>query len=86
MDDLKTFLNLSKKFFDTICIPETRIRKGVTPTVNIELQGYTIEQTQTESKAGGTLIYIFNKLNYNLRNDLKIYKTIELESTFIEIS
>ena len=38
-----------------------------------------------EAKAGGTLIYIRNHLSYKMRNDLKIYKSFELESTFIEI-
>ena len=35
--------------------------------------------------AGGTLLYINNKLSYKLRQDLCIYKSSELESTFIEI-
>ena len=30
-------------------------------------------------------MYIANRLSYKIRNDLKIYKKIELESTFIEI-
>ena len=38
-----------------------------------------------EANAGGTLIYIRNHLSYKTRNDLKIYKSFELESTFIEI-
>ena len=38
-----------------------------------------------EAKAGGTLIYIRNCLSYKTRNDLKVYISFELESTFIEI-
>ena len=41
--------------------------------------------TATESHAGGTLVYINNKLSYKVRQDLCIYKSSELESTFIEI-
>ena len=37
-----------------------------------------------DSNAGVTLIYIRNHLSYKNRNDLKIYKSLELESTFIE--
>ena len=37
-----------------------------------------------DSNAGVTLIYIKNHLSYKNRNDLKIYKSLELESTFIE--
>ena len=38
-----------------------------------------------ETNGGGTLIYIRNPLLYNTRNDLKIYKSFELEPTFNEI-
>ena len=38
-----------------------------------------------EAIAGDTLIYISNHLSYKTRNDLKIQKSFELESTFIEI-
>ena len=40
---------------------------------------------QLKETVGGTLIYIKNNLSYKNRNDLKIYKKLELESTFIEI-
>ena len=36
-----------------------------------------------EVNAGG--IYIRNHLSYKTRNDLKLYESFELESTFIEI-
>ena len=38
-----------------------------------------------KANAGGTSIYIRNHLSYKNRNNLKIYKSFELESTFIEI-
>ena len=41
--------------------------------------------TPTESSAGGTLLYIANHLSYKPHLDLNIYKTNELESTFIEV-
>ena len=41
--------------------------------------------TYQQSHAGGTLLYISNNIAYNPRKDLNIYKTHELESTFIEI-
>ena len=40
---------------------------------------------QQKPNAGGTLIYIGNHLSYKTRIYLKIYKSFELESTFIEI-
>ena len=44
-----------------------------------------MEQTPTESSAGGTLIYISQSLSYKPRKDLQIYCPKELESTFIEL-
>ena len=44
-----------------------------------------MEQTPTESSAGGTLIYISQSLLYKPRKDLQIYCPKELESTFIEL-
>ena len=38
-----------------------------------------------ETNVGGTLIYIGNHLLYKTSNDSRIYKSFELESTFIEI-
>ena len=71
--------------FDIICITESRITKSNLPTSNIHIPGYNIEQTPTESSAGGTLIYISQKLSYKNRPDLQIYHPKHLESTFIEI-
>ena len=85
INDLKLLLQLSKHRFDVICISESRIHKDKDPSVNINLPGYTIEHTSTESKAGGTLLYISNDINYKLRNDLIIYKSKELESIFVEL-
>ena len=54
-------------------------------TTNINLPNYSIEYTPTESDAGGTLLYISNNITYKPRKDLNIYKTCELESTFVEV-
>ena len=64
--------------FDVIAITETRITKNVSVPQNIVLNNYFFEHTPT-------LLYIANPLSYKIRNDLKIYKKFELESTFIEI-
>ena len=44
-----------------------------------------MEQTPTESSAGGTLIYISQSLSYKPRKYLKIYCPKELEFKFIEL-
>ena len=61
------------------------LKKDKSPINSINLKGYSHESCPTESAAGGTLLYISNNLSYKPRNDLCIYKSTELESTFIEI-
>ena len=84
-EELQNLLQSTNINFDVIAITETRIPKNVSVTQNIVLNNYSFEHTPTESSAGGTLLYIANRLSYKIRNDLKIYKKFELESTFIEI-
>ena len=83
--ELKLFLNLLKVSFNIICISESRISRHNLPTININRPGYNIEHTPTESKAGGTLMYISEKIGYKIRSDLNIYNPKQLESIFIEI-
>ena len=83
--ELKLFLSLLKVSFDIICISESRISKHNLPTININIPGYNTEHTPTESKAGGTLMYISEKISYKICNDLNIYNPKQLESIFIEI-
>ena len=58
IDDLRTFLNLAHHKFDIICISESRISLKHPQTTNINLPGFNMEQTPTESSAGRTLIYV----------------------------
>ena len=51
----------------------------------MNLNKYSFEFSPTETFAAGTPLYTANHLSYKRRNDLKIYKKNELESTFIEI-
>ena len=85
IDDLRTFLNLAHDKFDIICMSESRISVKHPQATNIDLPGLNMEQTPTESSAGGTLIYISQCLSYKPRKDLQIYCPKELKSTFIEL-
>ena len=64
---------------------ETRILKNKFLVTDMNLTNYSYEYSPTESSAWGTMLYIGNLLSYKPRNDLCIYKTAELESTFIEL-
>ena len=82
--ELKLFLSFFKCKFDIISISESKITKSNTLTTNIDIPGYNIEHTPTESKAGGCLLYISDKIPYKLRNDLNVYCPKQLESVFID--
>ena len=85
IDKLKLFLSLIKTKFDIICISESRITKNNSLTTNINIPGCNFEHDPTESKAGGSLMYISDKISCKLRNDLNIYCSKQLESVFIEV-
>lgn len=61
-DDLKLFLSLLTARVD-ICISESRISQNNLPTTNLDIPGCNIEQTPTESSAGGIIIYIYLKIS-----------------------
>ena len=69
INELKRFLSFFKVKFDIISISESWVTKSNTLTTNIDIPGYDIERTPTESKAGGCLLYISDKIPYKLRND-----------------
>jgi len=87
-DSLETFFDQISYKFSIIGISETRFSKFMSPSERFSLPGYSQEHTPTESSAGGTLLYISDLLTYQCRNDLSdiLYKSRELESTFVEIS
>ena len=85
IEEPEYLLDKTKTDFDVISISESRIKKDKSPINSINLKGYSHESCLTESGAGGTLLYINNNLSYRPRNNLRIYKSTELESTFIEI-
>ena len=85
IDDLKTLINSVKKSPLIIGISESNLYKSDSSITNVDLDGFSYIHTPTESKKGGSLLYINNSVNFKARNDLTIYKPKELESIFIEI-
>ena len=70
--------------FDIICISESRITNFSLPASTMLIPSYNIEQTPTESSAGGSLIYIpfliktdltskYTKLNIWIPTSLKSF-------------
>ena len=84
-DQLHALLTKLDIDFDIIGITESRISKTNFSPTNIALANYVIEQTPTESNAGGALLYINRKHSYKIRKDLKLYKPHKIESVFVEV-
>ena len=85
LDELSDLIDKSEAKFSVIGITESCLKKDIAPLNNINLHNYNIQHTPTESNKGGSLLYISTDLSYKTRNDLKMYKSNELESVFIEI-
>ena len=83
MDNFEHFIQSTKTDFDIIAVSESRIIKNEVLPIYISIPNYSSEFCPTEANAGGTLIYIKNRQSYKTRNDLKIYESFELESTFV---
>ena len=69
--------------FSIFGITETRLIIGDKLLNNIDLDGYAIKSTTIELSWDGALLHINENINFKTRNDLKIYKSKELESIFI---
>ena len=67
-DDLEYIIKTTNQIFDVIAISESRSKSSMYITTNIDLTNYSIEYTQTESHAGGTLLYISNNIAYKRMN------------------
>ena len=87
IEELTTLISEHKLTFHIIAISKSQLKLN---KINLNsvlfIPGYNFEFTPTECNNGGTAICIEKGLNYKLRNDLQIYKSKELESTFIEIT
>lgn len=70
--------------FDLIGLTETKIKKDFDVINNIQIPNYEFISLPTLSNAGGVGIYINNKLNYCVRDDLNSVDS-EAESLWIEI-
>ena len=87
-DELESALSLLNFNFDVIGISETKIKKGINPDYDLNIEGYKKPySTPTESGKGGVIIYISDKHNSKPMKDLDkiVYKSYVLESVFAEI-
>ena len=85
-EELTTLISEHKLTFDITGISESRLKLNKINLNFVQIPGYKFGFTPIECNNGGTAIYTKKGLHYKLRNDLQIYKSNELESTFIEIT
>ena len=84
-DDFNILLNDLNVNFHILAITESCIKKDSLSLINLQLDNYSVEQTPTETSAGGILLYMSKRLSYQLRNDRKFCHPRKIESIFIEI-
>ena len=83
-DELTTLISQQNLTFDIVGVSETKLRLNKAPLNSVIIPGYKFKFTATECSNGGTATHIKKGLNYKPRKDLEIYKSKQLESTFIE--
>ena len=83
-DELLVLLDTLDFTFDILTFTETKLKDKVSPR-QIKNNYYDIEHTPSEADKGGTIIYAAKHLFPKPRNDLNIYESKRIESTFIEI-
>ena len=84
LDKLSDLADESKTKFSVIGITESRLNKGIAPLNSFP--NYNIQHAPPESNKGGSLLYFISiDLSYKTRKDLKMYKSKELKSIFIEM-
>ena len=85
-EELITFISEHNLTFDIFGVSETKLRLKKAALNSVIIPGYNFEFTATEWSNRGTAIYIKKGLNYKPRKDLEVYKSKQLESTFIEVN
>ena len=86
IDDLRSVLSRLKLDFDVIGISEHKIKRGCTPSNNINITGYDeFKFEPTDTTHGGAGFYIKSGLNYKVRYDLNLNDSPHVEAMFVEI-
>ena len=83
-DTLHNFLGGAVSAMDIIAITETSEHKDFSFLTNVDMDGYKLFHTATNSLKGGTALYINDQFDVFERNDLKA-QTDLFESVWIEI-
>ena len=83
-EDLKYLLKITNTNFDIIAISENKILKNTKIVKNVNILHFSYEFIPTQELEELYYLYIADHLTHQKRNDLNIYLTNYLESTFME--
>ena len=83
-EDLKYLLKITNTNFDIIAISENKILKNTKIVKNVIILHFSYEFIPTQELEELYYLYIADHLTHQKRNDLNIYVTNYLESTFME--
>ena len=67
------------------CYSVSRLIKAKNPSTDTSLPDCSYEFSPTDANTTGTLIYIRNTPSFKTKNELNIYKSLELGSIFIVV-
>ena len=86
IDSIKSMIAKMKKRPDIICISESRLKdkKIDWQSALVTIEDYTLKHDNSKTSAGGVAVYVNDRLNINVKNNLKL-KVDDCESIFIEI-
>ena len=85
IDNLQHLLFKLSFPFSLIGITETKLKTNISPTINIEIQGYRFVSEPSLSNVGGVAFYIKNNLDFSIRSDISS-TTIDFETLWIEVN
>ena len=85
INELRGLLAILNFSFDIIAISETKLKADCDIAVNIDLEGYRLEKTPTDTFFGGVAIYIKKSFTCSVRKELSISDKNVAESIFLEI-
>ena len=79
--NLEEFFRNCEAFPDIIGVTETKLNSN---SPQPEIEGYKFENVDSMSSAGGVGVFIANKIDYTLREDLRLH-LVDCEDIWIEI-
>ena len=83
-DEISELLNDLTIKFKILGITERRLRSEKSLLSDVNLPNYKIEHMPIKANKGGALLYIFNELNYKVRNNLQIHKIKSLSQFLLK--